>query len=118
MRIVTIILLICLTPFCLFPQDSGGETEQEDGANEERYEPYQEDEFPPLLHQFRRSEVLFFGSFPLSYLYSNLGYFAYSEMTGHSLDANTKNQVLLYTSLSISLTVVLIDLILDYINGK
>jgi hypothetical protein len=37
-------------------------------------EPYRNEEFAPWLHDIRRAEVLFIGSFPITMFFSNLGF--------------------------------------------
>lgn len=110
--------LLLFAAVCVFPQDSanntGSQSSTQEKNNDIEYDPYTDEEFPPFLHGIRRSEVLFFGSIPVAYLYCNLGYMAYSQATGVSMESEDKNYMLLYASLSVSAAVV----ILDYILGK
>ncbi len=57
---IAIILIICLTAplFALDMKDA---------------EPYKEDEFPKWAVDFRRGEILFFGSLPLTFAFTTLG---------------------------------------------
>jgi hypothetical protein len=44
------------------------------------YEPYEDDEFPEWMHSVRRAEVVFFGAFPITLLFSSLAYDGYKSI--------------------------------------
>jgi len=45
------------------------------------YEPYAPDEFPEWAHVLRRYETIFFGSIPISFLFTSLGFDFYAYAT-------------------------------------
>ena len=114
-KLVLMIILSCVSGHVFseeiesYQEKIAKEKEFED---EEEYAPYTVEEFSPALHQLRRGEVLFFGSLPITYLYSNLGYMAYTQMSGTILDGDDKNFALLYSSISLSFAVVVVDAVL------
>ncbi|MBN1686162.1 MAG: hypothetical protein JW852_05880 [Spirochaetales bacterium] len=76
MRALSFVLLILLVCGQLSAQTgtdtAASKNEQEEGGT--GYEPYSEEEFPAWLHDLRRAEVVLIGSFPITMLFTSLGY--------------------------------------------
>ena len=91
--------------------------------------PYEKVEFPVWVHDIRRCEVIFFGSIPLTYIFTNLIY-DYTIYATHDFDseygigtARDQDDIefMLLTSLSISGGIAVVDLIIDkilYLRAK
>lgn len=91
------------------------------------YEPYQKNEFPQWAQDLRRFEIVFFGTMPFSFLYTSMGYSLY-RYGAHKWDpsfapailgnktpqilTNSEKFEIVYTALSVSFTVALMDFIL------
>ena len=74
------IILILLISFQAAAQTSG----EEDQTESPDYEPYAEEEFPDWVHELRRAEVIFIGSFPLTMLFTSLAYEGIRLITGNA----------------------------------
>ncbi len=114
--LITIFILLCGSPLVLC-------------AQEDAYEPYRPDEFPEWAHTARRFETIFFGSLPLAFLFSSLGFdmYAYSAngfsqeylplFLGNSPQKEQFTQETLAerigVSISLSLVIALLDMIID-----
>lgn len=48
--------------------------QNEDTQEEESHRPYTQEEFPGWLRQLRRAEIVFFGSFPITMVFTTLSY--------------------------------------------
>ncbi len=98
-------------------------------AQEDAYEPYRPDEFPEWAHTLRRFETIFFGSLPIAFLFSSLGFdlYAYSANNfsqeylplffGNSPEKEQFTQDTMVErvgiSISLSLVIAIADLIID-----
>lgn len=97
---------------------------------ETKAEPYTKDEFHPLLHQLRRSEIVTLGSLPFTTLTTSLGYSFYRYFANDfdpeyqpnpfspsqaSLSIEEQKKIL-YISLSASLLVGIIDFTISMIK--
>lgn len=84
-------------------------------------EPYEKEEFSPVLHDVRRATVVFAGALPLGYMYSSIACDSFIINSDYELDGSTysdlddsdKVAVKLVSSLSFALVVTLIDLIIE-----
>ncbi len=74
--------------------------------------PYEKDEFPPGLVKLRRGEVLFFGSLPLFYMFTSLGYDSFVR----NPPADTND--VLYQKMTISLSLSGVLAVADFIVGE
>ena len=104
-RVIAILLLIC--SFNLYAED------------ELIPEPYEYEEFSPVLHDIRRASIIFCGAFPLGYMYSS---FVGDSLLSNSdlfegLDYTERNnkeiEVKLVSSLIFAGSVMIIDLIIE-----
>jgi len=86
--------------------------------------PYQDVEFPQWAHDMRRFEVIFFGSFPITYILSSF-VFDMTALAGNgsnsgSSSASVKSQndlkLLLISSVSISGVIAVADLIIGKVK--
>ena len=98
-------------------------------AQEDAYEPYRPDEFPEWAHTLRRFETIFFGSLPIAFLFSSLGFDMYAYSThnfsqeylplffGNSPEKEQFTQDTMVErigiSISLSLVIAIADLIID-----
>lgn len=98
-------------------------------AQEDAYEPYRPEEFPEWAHSLRRFETIFFGSLPIAFLFSSLGFdlYAYSANNfrqeylplffGNSPEKEQFTQDTMVQrigiSISLSLVIAIADLIID-----
>jgi hypothetical protein len=100
---------ILLTGVLLFSCATTGTASKESGAEPA---PYEKDEFPPALVKLRRGEVLFFGSLPLFYMFTSLGY----DSIVQSPPSDTND--VLYQKMMISLSLSGVLAIADFIVGE
>jgi len=96
-----------------------------ESADADAPEPYDRDEFPQWLHDLRRAEIVYIGSFPLSMLLTSLGYEAFRALKNALVSAPIEERSefgsftveerrkLLISGLSVSGVVTLIDLVLE-----
>lgn len=86
---------------------------------EEKYipDPYEIDEFHPVLHDIRRSTIIFSGAFPLGYMYSTMLADSALSSTDFYTDKDEQEKVefKLLTALSFAGFIMLIDFIIEKI---
>ena len=73
--LVFFVVLAIATPSVMAQRRSA---EDEQNESEPAYEPYEAEEFAPWMHSLRRGEVIFFGAFPITMLFTALAYDGYS----------------------------------------
>jgi len=79
--------------------------------------PYSKDEFPGWLRDIRRAEVITIGAFPITLLFSSLGYQLYRSVTGVSTPITQPEQIrVLLGGVGLAATVALLDFILGKIQ--
>ncbi len=79
--------------------------------------PYSKDEFPGWLRDLRRAEVITIGAFPITLLFSSLGYQVYRSITGVKTQITQPEQIgVLLTGVGLAATVALADFILGKIQ--
>lgn len=81
-------------------------------TNVHGYESYVDSEFPRWSHLLRRGEALFFGSLPITFAFTSLGYSAAQAMGA----APFKREALALVSIAASLSLAIA--ITDYIIGE
>ena len=76
---------------------------------------YTPDEFPQWAHEIRRGETIFFGSLPLTFLASTLAYETSISlgMQPWTTDDTTRTLYLLSSAAALSLTIAIIDHLMD-----
>ena len=79
--------------------------------------PYNKDEFPGWLRDIRRAEVITIGAFPITLLFSSLGYQLYRSITGVTVPITQQEQIgVLLGGVGLAATVALLDFILGKIQ--
>jgi len=80
---------------------------------------YTHDEFPQWAHDFRRAETIFFGSLPITFLASTLVYETSIGlgMQPWTTDDTTRTLYLLSSAAAFSLTIAIIDHLLEGEDG-
>ncbi len=113
------ILMLISFIFSAYAEDTGN------------YVPYEKDEFPVWAQDLRRFEIVFFGTIPFSFFYSNIGYSFYNYGV-HEWDpayapailgnktppilTNMEKMEIVYSALGVSFTAALVDFILGKIG--
>lgn len=75
--------------------------------------PYEDDEFPDGLIKLRRGEVLLFGSLPLFYMFTSMGY---DMLVDESYDTNTELAHKMTITVSLSALLALADFIVGEVQ--
>lgn len=80
--------------------------------------PYEKDEFPQPLKDLRRGEIIFFGSVPITFLLSGLGWQIGQAAAGDSypFSDNQHTWNILITAGTLSLGIALLDYIIGRLN--
>ncbi len=79
--------------------------------------PYRRDEFPGWMWDIRRAEVVTVGAFPITLLFSSLGYQLYRSIEGVSTPITQPEQIgVLLGGVGLAATVAIIDFILGKIQ--
>ena len=79
--------------------------------------PYTKGEFPGWLRDIRRAEVITIGAFPITLLFSSLGYQLYRSLTGVTTQITQPEQIgVLLGGVGLAATVGLVDFILGKIQ--
>ncbi len=101
--------------------------DEEDNTSSDTPVPYEREEFPEWAHDLRRAEIIFIGSFPITFLFSSLGYdvirFAANGFSREYAPALLNNPTtvplssgerlgVVLTSLGISAVIALVDFII------
>jgi len=99
-KILTIVILICLTALVCSPVFS---------LDMKDYEPYSQDEFPKWTLDLRRAECIFFGGIPIAYPVTALA-FSIADRDASFLEKAA-------IACSISAAIALIDYIIGVVNA-
>lgn len=78
-KLLLFVVIISIAGGSVFGQ-RGPDQEDEEAGTPPVYEPYEKDEFPAWMYSLRRAEVVFFGAFPITMLFSSLAYDGYSTV--------------------------------------
>ena len=80
--------------------------------------PYQPDEFPRVLQNLRRGEIIFFGSVPITFLLSGLGWELGQAAAGDSYPYSDEHHTynILLTAGALSLSIALLDYVLGLLD--
>jgi hypothetical protein len=120
-------LLFLFLLFFLFYSVTNLIAEEGDNTSSDTPVPYERDEFPEWAHDLRRAEIIFIGSFPITFLFSSIGYdvirFAANGFSREYAPALLNNPTtvplsngerlgVVLTSLGISAVIALVDFII------
>ena len=80
--------------------------------------PYEPDEFPQALRNLRRGEIIFFGSVPITFLLSGLGWELGQAAAGDSYPYTDEHHTynILLTAGALSLSIALLDYVLGLLD--
>lgn len=129
-RVLFLFLCIIIIFFpinMLFADEDNPSADKNSQSSSDTPIPYEKDEFPEWAHDLRRAEILFIGSFPITFLFSSLGYdvirFAANGFSREYAPALLNNPTtvplssgerlgVLFTSLGISAVIALVDFLI------